>query len=114
MDKFNFFVYTERGTGKRYTLGEVKEECLVHGEFFPVFHFDKEHDFTGTSFVVHGKPATITKIITEDYQDVNFNGDFPELHPGKKTQLRMELESNPAYALKEKFIVTYREHIYAK
>ena len=51
---------------KAYTLGEVKEECLVHGEFFVVFHFDKEHDFTDTSFVVRDKPATITKIITED------------------------------------------------
>ena len=97
---------------KAYTLGEVKEECLVHGEFFVVFHFDKEHDFTDTSFVVRDKPATITKIITEDWKEVNLNGDFHELHPGKKTQLRMELESIHGYHLKEKFIVTYREHIY--
>ena len=101
---------------KPYTLGGQKTESLCYGEDFLVaFQINDEGCFTHVAYLVHNKPVTITRIVTEDYKDVNLKGDFRELHRPKngKTQLRMELESIPGYAIKEKFIVTYMEHIYA-
>ena len=101
---------------KPYTLGEPKTEALVHGEDFLVaLHYDKDGRYISHEHIVHNKPATITRMVAEDYKDVNLRGDFRELHRRKngKTELRETLESTNGYDLKEKFIVTYMEHIYA-